>query len=87
MSFALLFKPSTGPDDSSPLARNQFKIRGLCERNILATRFIGAKFDCIVRVAQSSKNLSAHALDLYDQKRLAASMLENRFVLVVVMLR
>src|SRR3954453_9199358 len=72
-SFTLLFSPSTAPDENSPLARNQFKIRGRCLRSVRAPFFIGSRRDRITRRVHSSRNFPAHAALRYSQNRWKSS--------------
>src|SRR3954467_5867872 len=72
-NFTLLFSPSTAPDDTSPLARNQFRISGRWLRIVRATFFIGSSRDRITRRVHSSRNLPAHDGRLYSQNRWKSS--------------
>lgn len=63
------FKPSTGPLETFPSAQNQFKMSALWLRSVLATFFIGSRFECIVRLIQASRNLSAHPIYRHCQNR------------------
>ena len=73
VSFALRFRPSAAPLESSPFALNQFMISCLWFRSMLATFFIGSRFVWRVRVIQLSRNFSAAAGYLYSQNRWKSS--------------
>ncbi len=59
VTFTLLLRPSTTPDDIVPLARNQFRISPSWRRRDRATFFIGSIFDRIVRVVHCFRNRPA----------------------------
>ena len=67
VSLALLFKPSTTPLDICPLALNQLRIKGRCERSMYAIFFIGLIRERNASVHQRSKNLPAHPAERYSQ--------------------
>ena len=69
VNFALRFRPSTLPLDTTPPALNQFNKSARCFSSIRATRFIGSILDVIVRLIHPFKNFSAHVGDRYFQNR------------------
>ena len=73
VSFTLLFKPSTTPDEIVPLARNQLRISASCDRSERATFFIGSIFDRIVRVVHCFRNRAGPVRAPYSQNRWKSS--------------
>lgn len=76
-NFVLLFNRSTDSKGSPSLARNQFKIRSLCEHNVLVTFFIGANLDHVVCVTYSSKIFLPMQV-IYRFKIVESLSLENK---------
>jgi hypothetical protein len=59
-NFTLLLRPSTAPEETTPRARNQFKINGRWTRIVRAIFFIGSSFERITSAVYSSRNFPAH---------------------------